>query len=428
MMERISFEDTGRFIRKHCDTDDYIFRISQTESHETRFAQNAITQHMAGTNCRVELTVAFGNKTGSASTNQLDDASLRALVDTARQIAMANQPDPEYIPSEPERKVADITNFSEETADVSVEDIVGNIRKCVDNADARSAKVSGMVGKHLQGEYVATKNGFTGFDRSSSFSHSMTLKRDDVETKVSRGVKNLADFDLDDLLEQLNLQFDSLQKPEPMDAQKIPVILRPEAVMNLFDSIYAMMDMRDADEGVSPFTGQFGKQFFGDRFTLKSVLDDSALLAPTFSNSGLPSVPTTWINGGVIENLPTTRYYAKLKGLEATFPFNAYIEGGDSTEQEMIDRVDRGLIINNFWYIRFVDRKRGELTGMTRDGVLYFENGKIKHAVNNFRWNEVLHEATRRIGALGKSVPHSSDARIPTMLIDSFNLVDTTRF
>ncbi len=428
MTDRILFENTGDFILKNCEADDFIFRINRTESHETRFAQNAITQHMAGTNYSVNLTVAFGNKTGSASINQLDDESLKYLMDTARQIAMINQPDPEYVPTEPQRKLVEIDNFSEETAGISVEDIVKSIRRCVDNAESKGAKVSGMVEKHLRFHYAATKNGFTGFDRFSDFSHSMTLKKDDVETKVSRGVKNFTDFDLDYLLEQLNFQFDSLQKPEKMDAQKIPVILRPEAVMNLFDFIYVMMNMRDADEGVNPFTGQFGKQFFGDKFTLKSVLDDPSLIAPRFSNSGLPSEPTTWINKGVIENLHTTRYYAKLKNLKATFPFNSYIEGHDSTEQEMMNMVDHGLIINNFWYIRFVDRKRGELTGMTRDGILYFENGKIKHTVNNFRWNEVLHEATRRILALGKSIPHDSNFRIPTMLIDSFNLVDTTSF
>lgn len=428
MIDRILLENAGDVILRNCGADDYIFRIDQRESHKTRFAQNAITQHMAGTTCSVDLTVAFGNKTGSASTNQLDNESLKGLVDTARQIAMVNLPDPEYVPTEPQRDVADTNNFSEETAGVSVEDIVRSIRKCVDNAESRDAKVSGMVEKHLRGGYLATKNGFRGFDRFSDFSHSMTLKKDDVETKVSKGVKNLADFDLDHLLEQLNSQFDSLQKPERMDAQKIPVILRPEAVMNLFDYVYAMMDMRDADEGVSPFTGQLGKRFFGDRFTLKSVLDDSTLIAPKFSNSGLPAEPTTWINRGVIENLPTTRYYARLKNLKATFPFNSYIEGHDSSEEEIMNQAGRGLIINNFWYIRTVDSKRGELTGMTRDGILYFENGKVKHAVNNFRWNEVLHEATRRILALGESIPHSSNSRIPTMLIDSFNLVDTTSF
>jgi len=428
MMDRTLFEKAGDFIHKTCEADDYTFGITETESHDTRFAQNAITQHIAGSNCGANLTVAYGNKTGTASVNQLDDASLGVLVDTAQQIAVINQPDPEYVPTEPQRELAEADNFSEETAGVSAEEIVGRIRKSVRNAESRGAKVSGIVEKRLRGHYVATKNGFAGFDRFSGFSHSMTLKRDNVETKVSRGVKDFADYDLDQLLAQLNSQFDSLQEPERMDARRIPVILRPAAVANLFAYLYMMMDMQDADEGVSPFTGQLGERCFGEMFTLRSVLDDPLLIAPRFSSSGIPSEATTWIDKGMVETLDTSRYYAKLKGIKATFPFNSSIEGGSTTEQEMMNMVECGLIINDFWYIRFVDSKRGELTGMTRDGVLYFEKGKIRYSVNNFRWNEVLHEVTRRILALGESIPISSNSRIPTMLIDSFNLVDATRF
>jgi len=70
----------------------------------------------------------------------------------------------------------------------------------------------------------------------------------------------------------------------------------------------------------------------------------------------------------------------------------------------------------------------GELTGMTRDGVLYFEDGKVKHAVNNLRFNEIPHDTTRRILALGKNVLASSHMKLPTMLIDGFNFVDKTSF
>lgn len=428
MINESVFENAGAVVERVCEADDYILALSQSESHETRFAQNAITQHMAGSNCRANLMVAYGNKTGSASLNQLDEASLERLVKTAQQIAAVNQPDPEYVATEPQNELPSIDNYAENTAAVTAADIVESIQKCVKNAEGKGAKVSGLVDKRLRSEYVVTKNGFVGQDSLSTYSHSMTLKKDDVETKVSKSVKDIDRFDLGALLGQLNSQFDSLAEPESLDAQRIPVILRPEAVANLFEYLYMMMDMRDADEGVSPFTGQYGKRFFGDRFTLRSLIDDPALIAPRYSSAGLPSRSTTWVEAGTIENLPTTRYYAKAHDLSPTFPFNLVIEGGDASEQEMMRMVDRGLIINNFWYIRFVDQKRGELTGMTRDGVLYFEDGKIRCAVNNFRWNEVIHEATRRILALGESIAHSSHARIPTMLIDDFNLVDATTF
>ncbi len=72
--------------------------------------------------------------------------------------------------------------------------------------------------------------------------------------------------------------------------------------------------------------------------------------------------------------------------------------------------------------------KSGELTGLTRDGILYYKNGKFEKSVNNFRWNEIPHDMTRRILALGKQVVNDTHSIIPTMLIKDFTLVDNTRF
>ena len=306
--------------------------------------------------------------------------------------------------------------------------MVNNIGKCIKNAKTKDAALSGITEKNLWQSYIITKNGFEGFDKFSSFSHSMTLKKDSVETKVARGMKDYNLFDLQKEINQLNSQFDSLGKPLKTPTGKYNVILRPAAVDNLFAFLYWMMNMRDADEGVNPFTGQLGKQFFGKSFTLRSTLDDDSLIAQRFTNEGLPGINTNLVKTGVIENLPTSRYYAQLKGIKPVSQSNFVIDGGNSTEQEMMDSVENGLIINNFWYIRFIDKKKGELTGMTRDGVMYFENGKIKNTANNFRWNEVLHDVTRRILALGPSILKDNHTKVPAMLIKDFNFVDTSSF
>jgi predicted Zn-dependent protease len=65
---------------------------------------------------------------------------------------------------------------------------------------------------------------------------------------------------------------------------------------------------------------------------------------------------------------------------------------------------------------------------MTRDGVLYFEDGRVRHAVNNLRFNEIPYEMTRRILALGQEKLANSAMVVPTMLIDGFNFVDKTSF
>jgi len=422
------FEKAGKFIKQNCTADDFVLRINRSDSHKTRFAQNAITQHIDGSNFSAGLNVAFGNKTGTASINQIDEDSLKHIIKTAEEIAKLNQPDPEFVPSERKHKLPVVNNFSQNTFAIPVEEMVDNIRKCVKNAKSKDAVLSGITSKNLWESYLITKNGFEGFDKFSSFSHSMTLKRDTVETKVSRAMKDYKLFNLNKEIEQLNSQFDSLGKPQKTAPGKYNVILRPAAVDNLFSFFYWMMNMRDADEGVNPFTGQLGKKFFGDKFTLRSTIDDNSLISPKFGHEGLPNQNINWAKNGILKNLPTSRYYAQLKNLKPVSFSNFVIDGGNTTEQEMMSSVDSGLIINNFWYIRFIDKKKGELTGMTRDGVMYFEDGKIKNSVNNFRWNEVLHDVTCRILSLGPSILKDSYTKVPTMLIRDFNFVDTSSF
>ncbi|MEA1972015.1 MAG: metallopeptidase TldD-related protein [Candidatus Cloacimonadota bacterium] len=416
------------YIKNNCTADDYTIGIYAKETLDTRFAQNAVTQHISGDNLSVHLEVAFGNRTGSASINQIEENFLDNLIEDASAIAKANEPDPEYVATEGPKKILERSNFSQNTADVKVEDVIQIIAKAVENAKSKEAQLSGMSTKNVSYSFVQTKNGFVGEDKHSDYDFSMTLKKEGVETKVSQGVKDFQDFSIDEMISRINSQFDLLSNPKEMEAQKISVIIRPQAVSNLFGFLFWMMNRRDADEGVSAFSGQEGKQFFGEKFTLESTFENENLSGGLFSHDGLIAKNLKWVENGILKNQPTSRFWAKENNLEPNFPFNFRIAGGEMTEEEMMKEAGKGLIINNFWYIRFVDQKRGELTGMTRDGVLYFEDGKIKHSVNNFRWNEIINEVTQRIYGLGKEELISSGTSVPTLLIKDFNFVDKTSF
>ena len=428
MITKEQMQKAAVYIRKNCQADDYTFSMNSTDKLLTRFAQNGITQHISGENLNLDLEVAFVNKTGAASVNRLDEDSLKFLIKTAESMARLNQPDPEFVPSEPAHKLPNVNNYCDNTAHLSVEKIVDDIDKCVNNAKSKKAKVSGISEKHFHNDFLFTKNGFKGFDRSTSFSHSMTMKKSTVETKVSRSVKDHAKFSMDELVDQLNTQFDSLQKPLQLEKGRLPVILRPAAVLNWLIYLIWTFDRRNTDEGLTPFTRQIGKKFFGEKFTFRSRLDDPDLAVNKFSSDGIPGRNMDWIVKGVLKNMSVSRYYARQKKLQAASPYNVIVEGEGTSEAEMMKIVDRGVIVNRLWYIRPIDRKTGEWTGLTRDGVLYFEDGKIQKSVTNFRWNEILHDATRRILALGESVQQEYYARIPAMLIDDFNFVDVTTF
>ena len=420
-----NFEKIAAYIKQHCHADDFSLHIGQVESHETRFAQNRITQHLAGPTFSINLTVAFENRTGSASVTQDDPASLDKLIQTACDIASLNQPDPEFVPSEGPKELPQVQNCDPAAQELEPAKMVDIVQYMIDQAKAFDATVSGLR-KHFPGACRLPKRLRRLFE-DTNFGHSMTLKKGTVETKVSYDSKGLARFDQAAEFNRLKEQAISLADKRDMDAAPIAVILRPYALQDLIWYMTWMMDRRMSDEGFTPFTGQMGKLFFGEKFSLYSTLDIPAIKAVPYRD-GIASKNTTWIENGVIRNMPTNRYWAKANNLEPNHIFNMYLSGGDATEEQMMQMVPRGLILNQFWYIRSVDAKAGELTGMTRDGVLYFEDGKIRHAVNNFRFNEIPHLATRRILALGPSIPTACSAMLPSLLIDNFNFVDKTTF
>lgn len=422
------FEKIAQYIKANCQADDYTLQIQTDESHETRFAQNRVTQHIAGPEMEIGLDVAYGDKTGSSSVNQFDEETLDYLIKTAQDIARLNRPDPEYMPSAGPQELPKVQNADPATRDLDPAKMVEFVQGAIDRAKGFDAMVSGMTEKHHGEFFMATKNGFSGYDENTRFGHSMTLKKKDVETKVSYSARDHSGFSLEEEFAKLRSQVESLETMKDFDPCKIAVILRPAALEELLWFMGWMMNRRQSDEGFTPFTGQIGKPCFGEKFTWRSTLQCPQINARPFNYEGVPSKETSWVEDGILKNMPTDRFWAKKINAEPMSPFNIFIPGGDASEEDMMKLVPRGLIINRFWYIRSVDAKAGELTGMTRDGVLYFEDGEVKHAVNNLRFNEIPHLATKRILALGPGQVVSPYSNIPTLLIDGFNFVDKTSF
>ncbi|HEV2362527.1 MAG TPA: metallopeptidase TldD-related protein, partial [Acidimicrobiales bacterium] len=108
-------------------------------------------------------------------------------------------------------------------------------------------------------------------------------------------------------------------------------------------------------------------------------------------DNGLPVSRIDWVKEGRLARLRYHRAGAARSGVEpASIPDNLLLEvpGATATVDDMIGRIERGLLLTCLWYIREVDPVTLLLTGLTRDGVYLVEKGEIVGAVNNFRFNE----------------------------------------
>ena len=95
------------------------------------------------------------------------------------------------------------------------------------------------------------------------------------------------------------------------------------------------------------------------------------------------------------------------------------MEGGTTSVEELIKGTEKGILVTRFWYIRSVDPQTLLLTGLTRDGTFYIENGQIKFPIKNFRFNESPIIMLNNVEELGKPV-RSGNVIVPPMKIRDF--------
>jgi predicted Zn-dependent protease len=125
-------------------------------------------------------------------------------------------------------------------------------------------------------------------------------------------------------------------------------------------------------------------------------------------DNGHPSRATRWIDDGKLAELIRTRAWArKSSGESRSFIDNLILEGPDGgagrSLDDMVASTERGLLLTCLWYIREVDPQTLLLTGLTRDGVYLVEDGEVRGAVNNFRFNESPLSLLRRASEVGRT-------------------------
>ena len=102
------------------------------------------------------------------------------------------------------------------------------------------------------------------------------------------------------------------------------------------------------------------------------------------------------------------------------------MSGGEGSTADLIRGTDRGILVTRTWYIRMVDPQTVLLTGLTRDGTFYIENGQIKHPVKNFRFNESPVITLNNIDELGRPVRVGGDESSMVMMLPPMRLRDFT--
>ena len=370
---------------------------SNKQSHLRFAANNVLTSGMRETR-NANIVVWIDGKRGSASTNDLDDASLKAMVEQAEKIARNAPRDREYMPTLGKQMYKPVNAYFEATANLSLVDRAKQIGAIINELEKNNVIGAGFHSAGAQAGGSATKNGNFEYERSTGVGLSVTARTPDGQ---SSGYFLRSHNDISKL-DTMRIAKESIRKAlEGRGARAIEpgiytVILEPQAVADLIGGFGFGFNARTADEGRSPFSApggktKLGEKVFDERVTIYSDPWHPDLPGSQSAQGGIPAQRITMINKGVLENLTYNRYWAAQKDRQPTpGPVNTIFEtsGPTHTIEEMIKSTPRGILVGRFWYIRTTDPRRAASTGLTRDGVWWIENGKIAYPLKNFRFNQ----------------------------------------
>jgi predicted Zn-dependent protease len=433
--------------------------FSSTDFSLTRFANNTIHQNVSELNEIASIRVAFDGKTARATTNRFDDESLKRAVQSAESIARVQEPDPELLPTAGagEGKGAEVpSRWFDQTAALTPADRAEGVGKIVNVAKKNKLVTAGIFSSAQAAEAVVNSNGLSVYHRQTSAEVSITML---AESSSGWQKANSPDVNNIDPVRLAEIAAEKARKsgnPQELPPGKYTVILEPAAVLDLIGFMFwdfgglAILDQR------SFLNNRIGTKLFGENITIIDDVAHPLQSNPPFDGEGVRRSRVTLVEKGVVRRLVYARGTAakmresehkdKVGEIRVTghgFPLPNEIgeapvnivfvtPGGEQTVEQMIAGTERGILITRLWYIREVDPYEKILTGMTRDGTFLVENGKVKHGLRNFRFNQSLIEMLNGVEAMSKAVRASGeeafDMVVPAMKIRDFNFTEVTRF
>jgi PmbA protein len=433
----------------------------------TRFANNMIHQNVAEENYAVSVRTVFGGRTARASTNKFDDESLRHVVRASESLAKVQHPDQDLLPMPDFREAdgrADISVRStqspsrhfEQTAAITPEARAEGVKTIVGVAEKHALTTAGVYSSAESIDGLFNSRGLSRWHTQTSAEVSITMLAADSSGWQKANSPDVANLDPLALAEIAARKARDSARPREIPTGKYTVILETAAVLDIVGFMFwdysgvAILDQR------SFLTGRIDTKLFGDNITISDDVAHPLQSGSPFDGEGLARQRVGLVENGVVKRVVYARATAaRMKGsehrgkvgpVEATghgfslpneigeMPLNIVFAASrdPQTVEQMIASTERGVLVTRLWYIREVEPYEKMLTGMTRDGTFYVENGRVQGGVRNFRFNESLIHMLSNVEAM--SVPvracgeESFDMVVPAMKVREFNFTEVTKF
>ncbi len=442
----MDIEKIGEELNRVRESDGLEVLSGGTHLNLLRFSNSTFHQTVDTDLIAVAVRSRFGKKTGTAMTLNLNRNSLLETLRESESIARISPEDP-YLPPLIESGEHGYDAITSELSRLTPEKKVEIMRDIFN-----TFKNYKFYGVFFNYEAKTTLFHSTGFNLNTAFNEAqLNLLAVDEKTDnsvwIQRSLRDPSAIDTEEIKKTIEWKL-SFEKPETIPPGKYTVILEPVALFDLLMYLpYLAFSGTSHVDGYSPLKGKLGEKVFSSELTLIDDPLDETLFPVKFDAEGVPKKKMVFVENGVFKAIAYDRKTAIKAKTESTghagsafggiMISHLKMEEGEKTLSELIEETEKGILITRFHYINVVDMQKLVLTGMTRDGTFLIENGKVKKALTNMRFNISLFDAFSDENLIvGKGAQDIGMAeiydfreparyRIPPVKIKNFNFIQT---
>ncbi|MEM9927661.1 MAG: metallopeptidase TldD-related protein, partial [Cyanobacteria bacterium P01_D01_bin.50] len=229
------------------------------------------------------------------------------------------------------------------------------------------------------------------------------------------------------ILQRLNWAQSNVAPPQ----NRIPVLFTSKAADMLWGTMQAALNGKQVLEGASPWAEAMGKSVVSPSLTIYQQPDAGPYSCP-FDDEGTPTTHLSFIEDGILQNFYCDRATGKQLGIETTgngfrpslssYPtpglFNFLIKPGTDSLQELIKKMDNGLI---------VDQMLGGGGGISGDFSINIdlgyrvENGQVTGRIKDTMVSGNIYTALKQLIKLGGDADWNGSCYTPSLIVDGLS-------
>ena len=401
--------------------------LSGSESGNIRYARNTVSTAGHRSNQSLRIQSNFGKKVGTVTIDEFDGASLEKAVRTSEELAKLSPENPEFMEPLGPQEYMESKTYHGSTERITPDFRAQVAADSINPASEKGVTAAGFLNDSVNFSSIMNSNGLFAYNKSTNANFTVTMRANDG-TGSGWASRDVNDVNKLGASEASKIAIDKAlmsRNAKAIEPGKYTVILEPAASIGLLRNMMFNFNARTADEGRSFMSKEGGGTKLGEKIVDERInfwTDPQHPEVPTspWSGDGQARKKMSLLENGVVKNLFYDRFWAKEKGVKPIpLPGNGIMAGGDASLEDLIKDTRRGVLVTRLWYIRTVDPQTLLYTGLTRDGTFFIENGRIKHPVKNFRFNESPIIMLNNLEALGQQVRVNGNL-IPYMKVRDF--------